>query len=79
VGEDRSSSVQFVLIQNNASDDYLVAGYRVIESGEDVNVVALDTIRVGDPVEVSMTFADGFTTIVLEDGPTRQERLSSRG
>jgi len=73
-GEDRNSSVQFVLIQNNSSDDYLVAGYRIIEGGEEAKVVALDTINVGEPVEVSMTFADGLTTIVLEGGHTRQER-----
>ena len=75
-GEDRNSSIQFVLIQNNADDDHLVAGYRVIEDGKEVKVVARDNIKDGHSVKVSMTFANGITTIVVDGGSSREERTN---
>lgn len=73
-GEDRNNSIQFVLIQNDADDDYLVAGYRIIEDGLEAKVVALDTIREGRSVEVSMAFASGVTTIAIKDGSSGEEQ-----
>jgi hypothetical protein len=60
----RDNSFQFLLVKNGPSDDYLVAGYRIIEAGEQVHMESLTSIPDGQKVEVSLSILEGI--IVLE-------------
>lgn len=71
-GPNRDQSVQFLVIRNRDTDDYLVAGYRVIEGGKEAKVQSLANLPLGATANVSMSFKAGEVTLRLNDGaPTR--------
>lgn len=75
-GLDRDNSVQFVLIRNKATDTYIVAGYRVIENGQEVKVESITTLPIESTAKVSLGFKDGLTTIKLNGKEATSIRTS---
>lgn len=67
-GPDRNHSVQFLIIRNHETDSYVVAGYRVIESGREARVESLETLPLNSEARVHMSFSNGVVTLRLNNG-----------
>jgi hypothetical protein len=66
-GPDRSQSVQFLILRNQDTDPYVIAGYRVIEGGKEMKVESLANLPLTSPTRVSLTFESGLVTLRLNE------------
>jgi hypothetical protein len=66
-GENRDNSVQFLVIRNNITDDYMVSGYRIIENGREVKIESIANIQLNSKTKVNLTFNNGLVTIKLTE------------
>lgn len=62
-GKSRDNSVQFLVIRNNETDSYVVAGYRVIEAGKEVKVASLANIPLTTKAKVFLSIDSGVVTL----------------
>jgi len=67
-GTNRNKSVQFMIVRNKQTDNYMVAGYRVIEEGQQTKIVSLENIELKKPVDISMSFSKGTVTLSFNHG-----------
>ena len=65
-GDDRNNSIQFLIIKNNPEDDYVVAGYRLLKSGQVVEVESLANLKLNEVASVKMKISKGVAYIHLE-------------
>jgi hypothetical protein len=69
-GKNRDESVQFLVIRNKPTDNYLVAGYRIIEGGREVKVESLGNVPLTANVSLRMSIDNGLVTLnFLSDPP----------
>jgi hypothetical protein len=66
-GPNRDQSVQFLVIRNRDSDNYLVAGYRVVQGGKEAKVQSLANLPLEAAARVSMSFKSGEVTLRFND------------
>jgi hypothetical protein len=66
-GADRSNSVQFLIIRNHESDQYLVVGYRVIEAGREIKFESLSNVPLDATVHANLKIDNGLFTLRLND------------
>jgi hypothetical protein len=62
-GKNRDNSVQFVIIRNRETDPYVVAGYRIIEGGQEVKVATLGNPSLDAKAHVDMSIDSGQVTL----------------
>ncbi|MGI9284317.1 MAG: hypothetical protein ACR2P1_02925 [Pseudomonadales bacterium] len=65
-GRNTNDSVQFFIAKDRPTDSYVVAGYRVIEFGEEIRRVNLSTLELNHKANVHMSFVRGLFTVALE-------------
>lgn len=68
-GDDKNNSFQFLIMRNKIEDDYIVAGYRIIENGEEVQVKSVKQFGLHDEPSVDISFNEGEASISV-DGDT---------
>lgn len=79
-GKNRNESVQFLVIRNKPTDDYLVAGYRIIEGGREVKVESLRNVPLTARVSVRMSIENGLVTIkYLSEPPVSLQTSLTEG
>ena len=66
-GTDRNQSVQLLVIRNEETDAYVVAGYRVIENGKEATIESLANLPLKSIVRVRLSFDKGAITLLLND------------
>jgi hypothetical protein len=76
LGQDRSNSVQFLIIRNHPSDDYLVAGYRVVEGGREAKVESLSSLPLNASVNAKLKIENGVFTLKVADANAVNIRTS---
>jgi hypothetical protein len=64
-GKNRNDSFQFLVIRNKPEDSYVVAGYRVVQGGKEVQVSAIDNLPLGKIASVELRFNNGVVTLVV--------------
>ncbi len=64
-GDNRSDSVQFVIIRNKPTDKHVVAGYRVIESGRITAIKSLAKLELDTHAQVMFSVLDGVVKLSL--------------
>jgi hypothetical protein len=57
--DDRNNKFQFLIIRNNSTDNYIVAGYRLIEEGKEVKVASISNFSLNEIVEPTLNFKNG--------------------
>jgi len=67
-GEDRTNSFQFIITNNGEKDKRLIAGYRVIENGEEVKYESLEYVEMNERVKIKIEFNDGLVEFYLNNG-----------
>jgi hypothetical protein len=67
-GPNRNDSVQVLAIQNRASDDYLVVGYRLVVDGKEQRVESLANVPLNSELKVRIRFKAGAASIMVNDG-----------
>ncbi len=60
------NSFQSIIIKNHPSDDFLVAGYRLLENGEVVKWNPLKQFSLSSEVNIKLSIAHGIVTIEIE-------------
>ena len=69
-GKNRDDSVQFLVIRNQPTDNYLVAGYRIVEGGREVKAESLGKVHLTANVSLRMSIENGLVTLnFLTDPP----------
>jgi hypothetical protein len=63
--EDRNNKFQFLIIRNNSTDNYIVAGYRLIEEGKQVKVASISNFTLNEIVETTLNFKKGKVKITV--------------
>ena len=63
--EDRTNSVHFLLIKMDDAGKYAIAGYRVIESGEEAKSRSVVDIDIDKEANVTMKFDNGIATLKI--------------
>jgi hypothetical protein len=64
-GKNRDNSVQFLIIRNQETDPYVVAGYRVIENGKEVKVASLANLPLDGNAQATISIDNGLVTLNL--------------
>lgn len=67
-GKNRSESIQFMIVRNKQADSYMVAGYRLIENGQETKIVSLENIELNKSVDIFMSLSKGTVTLRLNHG-----------
>jgi len=67
-GEDKNNSFQFLVTNNGEKDKRLIAGYRIIENGEEVKIESLQYVEKSDDIKVKIEFNNGVVKLCLNDG-----------
>jgi hypothetical protein len=67
-GTDRNNSVQFLVIKNKETDQFLVSGYRVVEGGKEVKSASLANLPLDAKIPVELLFDNGL--VLLKAGNT---------
>ena len=62
-GPDRNNSVQFLIIKNKETDQFLVSGYRVVEAGKEVKVASLANLPLDAKIPVELSFDNGLVLL----------------
>ena len=62
-GKNRDNSVQFLIIRNRETDPYVVAGYRIVESGKEVKVASLANLPLDEKAQVAISIDNGVVTL----------------
>ncbi|MGI9296015.1 MAG: hypothetical protein ACR2PS_18685 [Pseudomonadales bacterium] len=65
-GRNTNDSVQFFITKDRPTDNYVVAGYRVIEFGQQIKRVHLSSLELDRRANVHISFAHGLVTVALE-------------
>jgi len=65
-GPDRKESIQFLIIRNKEADNYLVAGYRLIEHGKETEAHSLHSFPLDAVVLVRLGFDGGIVYLWLD-------------
>ena len=68
-GQDRNNSVQFLIIKNKETDQFLVSGYRVVEAGKEVQVASLANLPLDAKIPVELSFDSGLVLIQAGNNP----------
>lgn len=74
-GPNRDNSVQFLIIRNQETDNYVVAGYRVIEDGRQTKVESLTNLPLDTAAKVNLSFEKSVVTITLNNQHSRTFRV----
>ena len=67
-GEDRSNSVQFVLMRNTDTDTQLAIGYRVLKDGKEQIIQFIEWAPLDAHVKVTLSFENGIAMLRVGDG-----------
>ncbi len=65
-GRNTNDSVQFFIAKDSPTDSHLIAGYRVIEFGQQVRRVNLSKLQLDQKAEVNISFVHGLVTVSME-------------
>lgn len=68
-GANRDNSVQILVIRNRETDNYVVAGYRIIEGGKEIKAVSVANFDLDAVVRIQASFDKGDVTLKLEEMP----------
>lgn len=74
-GPNRDNSVQFLIIRNQETDNYVVAGYRVIEGGRQTKIESLANLPPDTAAQVSLSFEKSVVTLTLNNQYSRTFRV----
>lgn len=65
-GRNTNDSVQFFISKDRPSDSHLIAGYRVIEFGQQVRRVNLSKLQLDQKAQVNISFVRGLVTVSMQ-------------
>lgn len=63
--DDRSNSVQFILMRNKATDTQLAAGYRIVKNGKELDAQFIEWLPLESRVNVTFSFAKGTVKLTV--------------
>ncbi|MEW8061070.1 MAG: hypothetical protein AB2791_17815 [Candidatus Thiodiazotropha endolucinida] len=63
--KDRNNKFQFLIMKNKKTDNYVVAGYRVIESGKEVKVASISYFALNEKVSHKLKYFNGKVKICI--------------
>ena len=66
-GTIRDNSIQFLIIKNRKCDQYVVAGYRVINKGKEVTVKTIENFPLDTTVNLNLKFDNGEVYLKLNE------------
>jgi len=75
-GQDRGNSVQFLIIRNRPTDQFLVAGYRVVEGGREAKVESLSNLPLNATASAKLKIENGVFTLQVDDAKIVSFRTS---
>ncbi|MBT3028099.1 MAG: hypothetical protein KME48_13190, partial [Candidatus Thiodiazotropha sp. (ex Ctena orbiculata)] len=62
---DRNNKFQFLIMRNKKTDNYVVAGYRVIESGKEIKVASISYFALNEKVSTTLKYSNGKVRICI--------------
>jgi hypothetical protein len=65
-GTDQNNSFQFILMKNKVTDEMMVAGYRIIEEGKQVEIRSLKQHKPANLIKVKLSILDGMVTVSID-------------
>ncbi|MBT3037748.1 MAG: hypothetical protein KUF75_10150 [Candidatus Thiodiazotropha sp. (ex Ctena orbiculata)] len=63
--KNRNNKFQFLIMRNKKTDNYVVAGYRVIENGKEVKVASISNFALNEKVSHKLKYSIGKVKICL--------------